>query len=200
MKARLASRNPHKLTELRRALPGWEIELVTAPDYPPETGSTYAENARVKALHGHAHAAADEWVVGEDSGLEASGLGGRPGIESARLAEDGVARLLAELEPIDDRSARYVCAIVAIAPTGDEVVVAGVLAGTISGPPRGGGGFGYDPIFVPDGERRTVAELGDAWKTAHSHRARAAAALARRLPHCAAAAAACPSGRRPTRS
>ena len=96
VKARLASGNPHKLVELRRALPGWEIELVDDQDFPPETGATYEANARGKALHGAA-APAGEWVIGEDSGIEASGLGGRPGIASARWADDGVARLLDEL-------------------------------------------------------------------------------------------------------
>lgn len=181
MKARLASGNPHKLEELRQALPGWSLELLDRHDFPPETGATYVENARGKARFGRAHASADEWVIGEDSGIEAAGLGGRPGIASARWAADGVARLLQELRQVDDTRARYVCAIVAIRPDGHELVAEGVLEGTISGPPRGHGGFGYDPVFVPDGETRTVAELGDGWKTRHSHRARAAAALAAAL-------------------
>jgi XTP/dITP diphosphohydrolase len=178
VRARLASANPHKLVELRRALAGWEIELLEDSDFPPETGPTYAANARVKACYGREHAALDEWVIGEDSGIEAAGLGGRPGVESARWAEDGVARLLAELEGTADRRARYVCTIVAISPGGDEVVVEGSLEGAIEGPPRGTEGFGYDPVFVPDGATSTVAELGDGWKAEHSHRARAAAALA----------------------
>ncbi len=177
MRARLASGNPHKLVELRRALPGWEIELIDDPGFPPETGSTYAENARDKAMHGRAGAPVEAWVIGEDSGIEAAGLGGRPGIASARWADDGVDRLLDELAGIPDRRARYVCAIVAIGPGGDEIVVEGTLEGTITSGRRGDEGFGYDPIFVPHGEERTVAELGDAWKTANSHRARAAAAL-----------------------
>ncbi len=178
MKARLASGNPHKLEELRRALPGWSIELLEDRDFPPETGATYTENARAKAVFGRGHAAADEWAIGEDSGIEASGLEGRPGVASARWADDGVAHLLRELEGVDDVRARYVCVIVAIGPDGEERVAEGILEGTVSGPPRGHGGFGYDPIFVPAGEVRTVAELGDDWKTRSSHRARAAAALA----------------------
>ncbi len=181
MKARLASGNPHKLVELRRALPGWEIELLGGGGLPPETGDTYAENARGKALFGREHAPAGEWVIGEDSGLEAAGLGGRPGVASARWAGDGVARLLAELDGIADRRARYVCALVALGPAGEEIAVQGVLEGTVSGQPRGTGGFGYDPVFVPDGETSTVAELGDGWKAEHSHRARAAASLAAAL-------------------
>ena len=181
MKARLASANPHKLVELRRALPGWEIELTDHRDFPPETGSTYEENARGKARHGRTSAPAEAWVIGEDSGIEASGLGGRPGLASARWAVDGVAQLLAELVPLEDRQARYVCVIVAIGPGGDEVVAEGTLAGAIALERRGAEGFGYDPIFVPAGETSTVAELGDDWKTTNSHRARAAAALAAAL-------------------
>lgn len=178
MKARLASGNPHKLVELRRALDGWEIELIEDTDFPPEIGSTYAENARGKAEHGRASAPADAWVIGEDSGIEADALGGRPGLESARWAGDGVARLLGELARADDRRARYVCVIVALGPGGETVEVEGTLTGTIASGRSGSEGFGYDPIFVPEGESSTVAQLGDAWKTVHSHRARAAGALA----------------------
>jgi len=181
LKARLASGNPHKLVELRRALHGWEIELVDDRDFPPETGTTYEENARGKALHGRRSAPPDAWVIGEDSGIEASGLGGRPGIASARWAGDGVAQLLEELEPLEDRQARYVCVIVAIGAAGEEIVAEGTLSGTIAPDRRGAEGFGYDPIFVPEGGTSTVAELGDDWKTANSHRARAAARLAAAL-------------------
>lgn len=177
----LASGNPHKLAELRRALPDMVITALDRADYPPEAGGSYAENARLKARHGRLHAPADAWVVGEDSGIEALGLGGRPGVESARWADDGVARLLAELDEVADRRCRYVCAMVAIGPGGEEIAVEGTLEGMVEGPPRGSEGFGYDPIFVPVGEQRTVAELGDAWKQRNSHRARAAAALAAAL-------------------
>ena len=181
MRARLASGNPHKLVELRRALPDWEIELVADRDFPPEDGSSYEENARGKAVHGRASAPADAWVIGEDSGLEAAALGGRPGIESARWDENGVGRMLRELGDVVDRRARYVCVIVALDPTGSEVVASGALEGTIAAAPRGEEGFGYDPIFVPLREERTVAELGNGWKQRNSHRARAAAALAAAL-------------------
>jgi XTP/dITP diphosphohydrolase len=118
------------------------------------------------------------WILGEDSGLEVAGLGGRPGIESARFAGGRhVERLLGELEGIEDRRARYVCELVALSPEGDELRGTGILAGRIGHEPRGSEGFGFDPIFVPDGEARTVAELGDEWKAENSHRARAAAAL-----------------------
>jgi XTP/dITP diphosphohydrolase len=177
VKARLASRNPHKLDELRHALPGWSLELADVTGYPPETGATYVENARAKALHARASAPATAWVIGEDSGVEVLALDGAPGLRSARWATDGVARLLAELDGAADRRARYVCAVVAVSPAGRECVGEGVLDGRIESSPRGEQGFGYDPIFAPRGEVATVAELGDVWKRDHSHRARAAAAL-----------------------
>jgi XTP/dITP diphosphohydrolase len=177
-RARLASGNPHKLAELRSALPGWEIELLERIDFPPETGATFLENATAKARYGRMHVPVGEWALGEDSGIEVDALGGRPGVESARWAADGVARLVAELDGVAARGARYVCSLVALAPDGREIAVTGTLEGVVAEAPRGSGGFGYDPIFVPAGEARTVAELGSAWKRAHSHRARAAAALA----------------------
>jgi XTP/dITP diphosphohydrolase len=180
MRARLASGNAHKLEELRAALPGWELALLeTDAPYPPEDGETYEENARGKAVFGRAFADAHEWVLGEDSGIEVAALGGGPGVRSARFggAGSGKARLLRELEGSEERRARYVCTIVAIGPRGDELVVVGTLEGTVAHEQRGDEGFGYDPIFVPDGETQTVAELGNAWKREHSHRARAAAAL-----------------------
>jgi len=103
--------------------------------------------------------------------------GGRPGIASARWAEDGVAQLLEELRGVADRRARYVCELVALSPEGEERRGTGILEGAIATERRGEEGFGYDPIFIPGGEERTVAELGNDWKREHSHRARAAAAL-----------------------
>ena len=181
MKLLLASRNENKLRELRAALPGWEISLLDAPGDPVEDGATFVDNALIKALHGRVHAPADAWVAGEDSGIEATALGGRPGVESARWAADGVAQLLLELEGESDRRARYVCELVVLAPDEREVRATGTLSGTIADAPRGEEGFGYDPVFVPDGETRTVAELGNAWKAEHSHRAQAARALAEAL-------------------
>ncbi len=182
MKLVLASRNPNKLRELRRALPEWEIELLDASDEPVEDGATFLTNARIKARHGRLHVQPGEWVVGEDSGIEVTGLGGRPGVESARWASDGVARLLGELAGVEDRRARYVCELVVLLPDGSEVQATGRLEGEIAEERRGEEGFGYDPIFVPSGESRTVAELGDDWKAEHSHRAQAARALAAMLP------------------
>jgi XTP/dITP diphosphohydrolase len=108
-------------------------------------------------------------------------LGGRPGVRSARWASDPVEKLLAELEGEVDRSARYVCELVVLAPDDGELRATGTLEGTIADEPRGDEGFGYDPIFVPDGETLTVAELGNVWKSEHSHRARAARQLAERF-------------------
>jgi XTP/dITP diphosphohydrolase len=180
MRLVLASRNEDKLRELRLALPRWDVIPLEAAEEPEpvEDGETFLDNARIKARHGRLHAGPEEWVAGEDSGIEVVALGGRPGVESARWAADGVARLLAELDGAVDRRARYVCELVALAPHGAEVRATGTLEGEISREPRGSEGFGYDPVFVPTGQAATVAELGNAWKAEHSHRARAARALA----------------------
>ena len=178
LKARLASGNAHKLDELRAALPDWEVELLeTSEPFPDEVGESYQENARAKAEFGRRVGEPGVWMLGEDSGIEVAALGGRPGIASARWAEDGVAQLLEELNGVADRRARYVCELVALAPDGEERRGTGILEGAIATERRGEEGFGYDPIFVPDGKQRTVAELGDEWKRENSHRARAAAAL-----------------------
>jgi XTP/dITP diphosphohydrolase len=181
VKVVLASSNPHKAEELARSLPGWEIGLLGV-ELPPETGSTYYENARAKAEFGRA-ARPGEWILGEDSGIEVRGLGGRPGIHSARWAAQPVPALLEALRGVDGegRRARYVCELVCLSPDGSELRGTGTLEGRIAKEPRGDEGFGYDPIFVPEGETQTVAELGNAWKAEHSHRARAAQALAAAL-------------------
>ena len=179
MRLVLCSRNPNKLEELRAALPGWELELLAADGYPPEDGETYHANARGKALYGRTAAPADAWVLGEDSGIEVDALDGAPGVQSARWADEGRQdlALLERLGGEPGRSARMIAHLVAIAPDGREVDAVGVLEGEVATERRGTGGFGYDPVFVPEGETRTVAELGDDWKRANSHRARAAAAL-----------------------
>ena len=181
MRLLLNSRNSNKLRELRAALPEWEIELLDAPGEPVEDGETFLDNALIKARHGRFHAPSDAWVAGEDSGIEVAALDGRPGVESARWAADGVAQLLSELGDAEDRRARYVCELVVLDPEGAELRASGALEGDIARERRGDEGFGYDPIFVPRGESRTVAELGNAWKAEHSHRARAARALAQLL-------------------
>ncbi len=174
----LCSRNAHKARELEQLLPGWTIETLDADDYPDETGDTYYDNALLKASFGFERVGG--WTIGEDSGIEVAALDGRPGLHSARYAPEGapaIAKLLGELEGVDDRRARYVSELVAIAPDRTIYRGTGVLEGRIATEPRGTGGFGYDPVFVPELEKRSVAELGDDWKNESSHRARAARAL-----------------------
>jgi XTP/dITP diphosphohydrolase len=175
----LASSNENKLRELRHALEGWTIELLGADDYPPETGEAYYENARAKAAFART-GAPDYWALGEDSGVEIEGLGGGPGVLSARWAAGREAeRALEELDGVegDGRRARYVCELVAISPSGTEYRGTGALEGKIAEELSGSEGFGFDPVFIPDGEDRTVAQLGNDWKRDNSHRARAAGAL-----------------------
>jgi len=176
----LASRNAHKARELEVLLPGWTIEIFDEDDYPAEDGATYYENALIKAEFGRSRTSADRWVIGEDSGIEVNALGGRPGLHSARYAPEGapaIAKLLAELGEETERSAQFVSELVAIAPDLTVVRGSGVLHGRIADASSGVEGFGYDPVFVPDGETQTIAELGDAWKAHGSHRARAARSL-----------------------
>jgi len=117
-------------------------------------------------------------MLADDSGIEVAALGGAPGVVTARWAEGRhVEKLLATLDGVDDRRAQYVCELVALSPDGSEIVGTGVLRGEVAGAAAGGEGFGFDPVFVPVGEERTVAQLGDAWKAEHSHRALAARAL-----------------------
>jgi XTP/dITP diphosphohydrolase len=180
LEARLCSRNEHKRRELARLLPGWELELLDADEYPPEDGKTYYDNARAKAAFGRLVGPADAWMLGEDSGLEVAGLDGGPGVHSSRSAAgDEVGWMLRQLDGFEGRArhARYVCELVALSPDGREVRGTGTLTGRIAAEPRGTGGFGFDPVFVPEGETRTVAELGNEWKAENSHRARAAKAL-----------------------
>ena len=180
--ATLCSRNAHKVRELEALLPGWRLEPLERNDYPPETGETYYDNARIKADFGREHASG--WVLAEDSGIAVNALGGRPGVQSARYAPEGepaIAKLLGELDGVEDRRAHYVSELVLLAPDGRELRGTGALMGRIANEPRGSEGFGYDPIFIANGEERTVAELGNEWKAEHSHRARAARALLRAL-------------------
>jgi XTP/dITP diphosphohydrolase len=175
-----ASRNPDKAHELEALLPGWRIEPLAADIFPPEVGDSYFENARAKALFGRSVEKRQLWVLGEDSGIEVAALDWGPGVFSARFGGgDPVGRLLSELSGFesDSRRARYVCELVAVSPDGRELRGTGILEGRIGHEPRGSEGFGYDPIFIPEGETITVAELGNAWKRTNSHRARAARAL-----------------------
>ena len=186
----LATRNEHKLAELREILAGVEVTpLDPEIELPPEDGETFAENAL-----GKARAAARETgsaAIADDSGITAAALGGRPGVRSARFAGEGASDeqnlnlLIGELEPHPDRSVAYVCAMAYVDPLGEEIVCEAECAGTLAAHPRGSGGFGYDPAFVPSdtpaGDERTMAELSPAEKHAISHRGRAARRLAARL-------------------
>jgi XTP/dITP diphosphohydrolase len=177
VKATFATSNAHKAVELARVLPGWEIEPLAA-DYPEEVGESFEEIALAKARFGRTLAPPDHWVLADDSGIEVAALDGAPGIYSARWgAGRWVEQLLGALQGETDRRARYVAALAAISPDGQELVVRGTLEGTVAHAPAGSEGFGYDPLFVPDGETETAATLGDAWKAEHSHRTRAARAL-----------------------
>jgi XTP/dITP diphosphohydrolase len=186
----LSTRNDHKLRELREALPGIEIEpLPPEVELPPETGETFAENALGKARA--ARQATGRTAIADDSGIEAYGLGGRPGVRSARYAgedasdEENLAKLLDEVGAQDDRRVAYVCAIALVTEDGTETLFEGRCEGTLVPEPRGSGGFGYDPAFLPDDtgpdDERTMAELSPEEKHAISHRGRAARKLASQL-------------------
>ena len=186
----LATRNDHKLRELREALPGIEIDpLPEEVVLPPETGDTFAENALGKARA--AHAATGRTAIADDSGIEARGLDGRPGVRSARYAgedatdEENLAKLLREVGAGEDRRVAYVCAIAMVDEDGSETLFEGRCEGALAEKPRGTGGFGYDPAFVPDDtgpdDDRTMAELPPEEKHAISHRGRAARKLATHL-------------------
>jgi XTP/dITP diphosphohydrolase len=186
----LASRNSHKVREFRALLEG--VEVIALPDgvqLPPETGETFEANAVPKARA--AARATGRVSFADDSGIEAEALGGAPGVRSARFAgegasdEENLALLMRELESADDRRVAYACVIALIDADGAERLFEGRCEGTLAHEPRGSGGFGYDPAFVPDDtgpeDSRTMAELSPAEKHAISHRGRAARALARYL-------------------
>ena len=186
----VATRNEHKLRELGEAAPGLELEpLPEEIELPPEDGDTFAENALIKARA--THAATGRPALADDSGIESAALGGRPGVRSARFAGEGasdeanLAKLLRELEGAEDRRLAYVCALALVSEAGEERVFEGRCEGVLASEPRGSGGFGYDPAFVPDdtgpGDNRTMAELSSDEKHAISHRGRAARALAEHL-------------------
>ena len=179
----LATRNAHKVRELAALLDGFDVApLPEGIELPPETGETFAANALPKARS--AAAATGEVAFGDDSGIESAALGGAPGVRSARFAgadatdADNLALLIERVPP--GSALTYVCVIALVDPrTGEESLFEGRCTGTMADAPRGTGGFGYDPIFVPDDrdDGRTMAELTPAEKDAISHRGRAARAL-----------------------
>lgn len=178
MKVVLATSNPGKVAEIDAILAG-KLEIVTLPLWlgDVETGASYEENARLKAAS--ALRVCGLPVLAEDSGLEVDALKGLPGLRSARFAGPGaddahnVAKLLRLIEGVGERTARYRAVAVLVLPTGAEVVGRGVWEGIIALAPRGDAGFGYDPVFIPSGEKVTAAELGAEEKNRRSHRAQA---------------------------
>lgn len=186
----IASRNDHKIEEMRRILEqaGLDVELVGTAEFPDlpdveETGSTFSANAMLKAR------AVSEFTglpaVGDDSGLCVDALNGMPGILSARWSgthgndRANLELLLAQISqvPSDRRSASFVCAAAYVHPDGTEFVVEGVMNGSLIDSPRGENGFGYDPIFIPQGHQITSAEMSSELKDSMSHRGKALAAL-----------------------
>jgi len=187
MRLVLASHNAHKALEFERLLPGFQVEPWDG-ELPEETGETFRDNALLKARHVWRELGGSTWVLADDSGIAADALDGAPGVRSARFAGEpssdqaNLAALLEALAPHADRRVAYVAELVAIDPEGREFLARGELAGELAAGPRGSGGFGYDPAFVPEGESRTVAEMRAEEKDAISHRARAVAALREQLP------------------
>ena len=178
MKLVLATRNPHKVREFGALLAPHAVgALPKEVELPPETGATFAENALPKART--AARALGVAAIADDSGIESAALGGAPGVRSARFAgenatdEENLAKLLGEA-PAGSALA-YICALAFVGPDGTEHLVEGRCSGTLAGQPRGSGGFGYDPAFIPDDLEggRTMAELSPDEKDAISHRGRA---------------------------
>ena len=196
----LASRNVGKAREFARLL-GPDLSVDVLPEtisLPEETGTSFAENAELKAQSAFATLGGTVAVLADDSGLEVDALEGRPGVRSARFAgeaaddSDNVARLLQELEGSGERGAQFVCELVLLAPPASTAPISGcdgmlivnargVLRGEIEHEPRGTQGFGYDPVFRPQGWDVTLAEAGAEDKDAVSHRGNAARALVARL-------------------
>lgn len=185
----VASSNAGKLAELTVLLAPLGFDLTPQQtlgiESPPETGSTFLDNALIKARH--AALARDLPAIADDSGIEVDALGKAPGVRSARFAgegaadEDNLRKLLHEMRdvPAARRGARYRCVIAFVRDAADQepIIAEGAWEGSIAEAPRGAGGFGYDPIFVPAGGERTAAELAPSEKNAVSHRARALRAL-----------------------
>jgi XTP/dITP diphosphohydrolase len=182
MRIVVATRNRHKLAEIRAILDVPSLVLAGAdemeglPDV-EEDGETFEANAMKKAVT--VAKAAGLWALADDSGLEVAALGGEPGVRSARYAGEpsdhaaNIVKLLAALRGVSDRRARFRCVLALASPAGDVSTAEGECAGRIEFAPRGSGGFGYDPVFVPDGYRQTFAEMTPQEKDRISHRGRA---------------------------
>lgn len=187
----IATGNKGKLAEykllIQKEIP--DLKIFSQADLPsfsprPEDGKTFEDNARIKAKTLRS-VKNQVWVLGEDSGLEVEGLNNLPGIHSARYAgphasdSENVAKLLKmmTIRPMNNRNARFVCNTVVYSPEGTEWVLTGEMKGKIATKPAGLHGFGYDPVFIPEGQTQSLAELGAGYKNQHSHRAAAARAF-----------------------
>jgi XTP/dITP diphosphohydrolase len=180
----VATRNRKKIEEIRRILEGLDVALLTLEDFPgcpevEETERSFEGNAKKKACEVAAHTG--RAAIADDSGLEVNALGGAPGVMSARYAGEGAAdrenleKLLREMEPVkeSERRGRFVCVIALALPEGTVEAFHGTVEGSIGREPRGESGFGYDPVFRPEGHERTFAEMSADEKDALSHRGRA---------------------------
>ncbi len=194
MRLVVATGNPGKASEFGRLL-GRDFQVEALPaelELPAETGDTFAANALIKARSIFAALACETAVLADDSGLSVYALGGRPGVWSARYAGEGAGdeannrKLLDDLRGVSDRKARFVCALALLlpgsrgplgSPAGRLLVAEGVLEGSILEAPRGNGGFGYDPVFRPEGWDKSLGEASPGEKDTVSHRARAVEAL-----------------------
>lgn len=182
MRVVVATGNAGKVREIADALSelGWQLEGLNGLSLPEETGTTYEENAALKACA--AALAKGLPALADDSGLEVAALDGQPGVYSARFGNrpndtERNLYLLEKLRGVQDRRAKFVSVVMLAYPDGHVETYRGELTGTLLEGPRGENGFGYDPLFVPDGETRTLAEMTVAEKRAISHRGRALAAL-----------------------
>lgn len=190
----IASFNKGKLKEFKKLFEKTDFEIFSASDMdfysaPEETGETFLENARIKAKSFKAMAPQEDWVVAEDSGLQVEALGGLPGVHSARYAgpkaldsqnNDKILKMLT-LKRAANRNAHYFCQIVALGPNGETIEVDGICKGQIGYKLIGSNGFGYDPLFIPNGYEKTMAELSPAEKNKISHRTQATQKLLEKL-------------------
>ena len=182
----VATHNAHKVKEIGEILSGWNI-VADDPEGVVEDAPDFVGNALVK-VRAVAARHRGEWCLADDSGLEVAALGGAPGVKSARYAGEpsntanNNALLLKNLEGVADRRANFTCAVALVGPDGREYTVVGKCFGTIAEKPSGAAGFGYDPLFVPDGHSRSFAELSADEKNAISHRGRALASAKEILP------------------
>jgi XTP/dITP diphosphohydrolase len=187
LKVVLATGNRDKVAELEPLLAGAQVSGAPEGFDPAETGTTLLQNAWIKAAALRPEAPTDAMVVADDSGLVVHALGGRPGVFSSRYAgpdatyADNCRRLLEELDGAQDRRAAFVCVLVGLGSDDDVLVTAGVCPGEIAPAMRGSAGFGYDPVFIPEGEDRSMAEMSREEKAAISHRGRAVRRLAELL-------------------